>query len=62
MALISNKLLSHGMGSWGQVPNQHQHAAPAFEKNAVSREGLNPVRRHRASNCLRNTPQMEHEP
>ena len=37
MALISNKLLSHGMGSWGQVPNQHRHAAPNADQRAPPR-------------------------
>ena len=28
MDLISNGVLSPRQGSWGQVPTQHQHAAP----------------------------------
>ena len=35
---------------------------PPFEKTAVSREGQNPVHKHRASNCLRHMHRMAHEP
>ena len=61
-ALISNSMLSHGMGHGAKSLTSISMLPPPLEKNAVSREGLNPVRRHRASNCLRNTPQNEHEP
>ena len=61
-ALISNSMLSHGMGHGAKSLTSISMLPPPLEKNAVSREGLNPVPKHRASNCLRPTPQMEHEP
>ena len=61
-ALISISMLSHGMGHGAKSLTSISMLPPPFEKTAVSREGLNPVHKHRASSCLRNTPQMEHEP
>ena len=63
-ALISNSMLSHGMGHGAKSLTSNSMLPPPLEQkeNAVSREGLNPVHKHRASSCLRNTPQMEHEP
>ena len=60
-ALISNGMLSHGMGHGAKSLTSTSMLPPPL-KNAVSREGLNPVHKHRASCSLRNTPQMEHEP
>ena len=59
-ALISNSMLSHGMGHGAKSLTSISMLPPRLA-NAVSREGLNPVRMHRASCSLRPTPQMEHE-
>ena len=53
-ALISISMLSHGMGHGAKSLTSNGMLPPPFEKKpAVSREGLNPVQEHRASNCLR---------
>ena len=60
-ALISNSMLSHGMGHGVKSLTSISMLPPPLKKCGVP-GGPNPVRKHRASNCLRPTPQMEHEP
>ena len=48
-ALISKNLLSHGMGHGAKSLTSISMLPRFWKRNAVSREGLNPLRKHGAN-------------